>query len=622
VADTEPSGRSRELAGVPGPEARLREELEARKRELAEAVEQQTATSEILRVISRSPAEVPFDTIAATALRLCDAVLANIFTFDGELLHIAALAIPDPEQRDAVRRLYPRPPDRAQASSRAVLTRSVVAIHDTHSDPDYALKQFGFRSLLGVPLMRDGTPIGAIVVGRREPGPFPERQIALLQTFADQTVIAIENVRLFKELEARTTQLARSVEQLRALSEVGQAVSSTLDLETVLSTIVSRATQLASMDGGAIYEYEEGRGEFHLHATERLPDELVEALRSAPIPRGEGAVGRLATSVEPVAIRDISDEALYQSRVREILLRLGYRSLLAVPLLRESRLLGGLLVNRKSPGEFEPHVIELLKSFATQSALAIQNARLYREIEEKGRQLEVASRHKSAFLANMSHELRTPLNAIIGFTRIVMRRSQDRLEPRQYENLEKILASAHHLLSLINAVLDLAKVEAGRVEITPAEVQLIPVLEECMRTVEPLVKEPVILVEDFCGDLPTMWVDEEKLRQILMNLLSNAAKYTAAGSIRVQARATNGSVTLSVIDTGIGIAAHELDLVFEEFEQAGARSTREYGGTGLGLAIARRLARLMGGDIRAESVLGAGSTFTLTLPVRQGLRSP
>lgn len=622
MADRERSVRSRELAAVPGTEARLREELEARKRELAEAVEQQTATSEILRVISRSPAEVPFDTIAATALRLCDAVLANIFTFDGELLHIAALAIPDPEQREAVRQLYPRPPDRAQASSRAVLTRSVVAIHDTHSDPDYALKQFGFRSLLGVPLMREGTPIGAIVVGRREPGPFPERQIALLQTFADQTVIAIENVRLFKELEARTTQLARSVEQLRALSEVGQAVSSTLDLETVLSTIVSRATQLASMDGGAIYEYEEGSGHFRLHATELLPDELVDALRSAPIPKGEGAVGRLATSGEPVAIRDIRDEALYQSRVREILLRLGYRSLLAVPLLRESRLMGGLLVNRKSPGEFEPHVIELLKSFATQSALAIQNARLYREIEEKGRLLEVASRHKSAFLANMSHELRTPLNAIIGFTRIVMRRSQDRLEPKQYENLEKLLASAHNLLSLINAVLDLAKVEAGRIEIAPTEVRLIPVLEQCMRTVEPLVKEPVTLVEDFRDDLPMMWVDEEKLRQIVMNLLSNAAKYTAAGSIRVRARATNGSVALSVIDSGIGIAAHQLDLIFEEFEQVDARSTREYGGTGLGLAIARRLARLMGGDIRAESVLGTGSTFTLTLPVRHGSPSP
>jgi len=608
---------------------RLFTELEARNQELTEALEQQTATNEILRVISRTPTEDQpvllhdlqreFETIASAALKLCDASSANVFTFDGTLLHVAALAMVSPEGVEAVRRLFPRPPDRGLAASRAVLTRGVVAIHDTHADPDYALKngeQWGFRSVLGIPLMRDGMPIGAIAVGRRDPGPFPEKQIALLQTFADQAVIAVENVRLFKELEARTTQLARSVEQLRALSEVGQAVSSTLDLETVLSTIVSRATQLASMDGGAIYEYEEEREQFRLHATDRLPDELVEALRSTAIPKGEGSIGRLATTGEPVAISDITDEGIYQSRVREILLRLGYRSVLAVPLLREDRLLGGLVVNRKTPGEFEPHVIDLLKSFATQSALAIQNARLYREIEDKGRQLEVASRHKSAFLANMSHELRTPLNAIIGFTRIVMRRSQDQLEPKQYENLEKILTSAQDLLSLINAILDLAKVEAGRIEINPGEVQLVPVLEQCMRTVEPLIKDTVTQVRAFDRELPSMMVDEEKLRRIVINLLSNAAKYTSSGSIQVRARSANGSIELAVIDTGIGIAAEKLDLIFEEFEQADARSTREYGGTGLGLAIARRLARLMGGDIRAESVLGAGSTFTLTLPIR------
>ena len=285
----------------------------------------------------------------------------------------------------------------------------------------------------------------------------------MLQTFADQAVIAIENVRLFKELEARTTELTQSVGELQALGEVGQAVSSTLDLETVLSTIVARATQLAGMDGGSIYQYEEVRQEFRLHTAHRLPDELIEALRSRPVPKGEGAIGPLADSREPVAIRDIMDEGSYQSQVREILLRHGYRSLLAVPLLREDRLLGGLVVNRKSAGEFAPRVIDLLKTFATQSALAIQNARLFREIEDKSRQLEIASRHKSAFLANMSHELRTPLNAIIGFARIVMRKSQDQLEPKQFENLEKILASGQQLLALINTILDLAKVEAGRV---------------------------------------------------------------------------------------------------------------------------------------------------------------
>jgi two-component system, NtrC family, sensor kinase len=423
-------------------------------------------------------------------------------------------------------------------------------------------------------------------------------------------------VRLFTELQARTTELTRSVEQLRALSEVGQAVSSTLDLETVLSTIVSRATALAGMDGGAIYEYDEAREEFRLRAADRLPDELVEALKSSPPPKGEGAIGRLATRREPVAIGDIADPGSYQSRVREIVLRLGYRSLLAVPLLREEHLLGGLVVNRKRAGEFEPQVIELLKTFATQSALAIQNARLFREIEDKGRQLEIASRHKSAFLANMSHELRTPLNAIIGFTRIVMRRAQDQLEPKQYDNLGKILSSAQHLLSLINSVLDLAKVEAGRIEVNAGELHLAPLLEQCLRSIEPLLDGGVTLSADIDAGLPPMLADAEKLRQILINLLSNGAKFTARGSIRVRARHAGGVVSIEVADTGIGIPADKLESIFEEFEQVDASSTRAHRGSGLGLAIARRLARLMGGELQAQSTLGAGSTFTLTLPVR------
>jgi signal transduction histidine kinase len=417
-------------------------------------------------------------------------------------------------------------------------------------------------------------------------------------------------------LQTRTAELTRSVEQLGALAEVGQAVSSTLDLETVLRTIVSRATQLAGVDGGAIYEYDEAREVFRLHAADRLPEELVEALRSSPPPKGEGAIGRLATRREPVAINDIADEDAYQSRVREILLRLGYRSLLAVPLLREEHLLGGLVVNRKRVGEFEPQVVELLKTFAAQSALAIQNARLFREIEDKSRQLEIASRHKSAFLANMSHELRTPLNAIIGFARIVMRRSQDRLEPKQFENLEKILASGQNLLALINAILDLAKVEAGRVEVHATEVQPRPLLEHCLRTVEPLLDDAVTLTTAIDSALPQMLVDAEKLQQIMMNLLSNAAKFTARGSIQLRAGATGDSVAIAVVDTGIGIPVDKLETIFEEFEQVDASSTRAHGGTGLGLAIARRLARLMGGELRAQSTLGAGSTFTLTLPLR------
>jgi len=218
----------------------------------------------------------------------------------------------------------------------------------------------------------------------------------------------------------------------------------------------------------------------------------------------------------------------------------------------------------------------------------------------------------------MSHELRTPLNAIIGFARIVMRHSQQALEPKQYENLEKILAGGQHLLALINSVLDLSKIEAGRIEVQPAEVALPAVLEQCLRTVEPLVKpELVDLVKEFDATLPPMYVDEEKLRQIVINLLSNAVKFTQRGSVRLRAQAANGSVAIAVCDTGVGIPPDKLELIFEEFEQADASSTRLYGGTGLGLAIARRLARLMGGDVTADSVVGSGSTFRLTLPLRE-----
>jgi len=605
----------------------FRKELAARDRALNESLDRQSATSEILRVISRSPHDVQpvFETIASAAMRLCEARSAAVFTFDGVLVHLATIMATEPAAAEAARRLFPRPPDRGMLASRIVLMRDVVAIEDVLLDPDYLYQigaSVGWRSVLGVPLLREGVPIGAITIGRADPGPFPEQQVTLLRDFAGQAVIAIENARLFKEVRERTLELTRSVDELRALGEVGQAVSSTLDLETVLRTIVSRATQLADTDGGAIFEYDEAKEEFRLHTTDRLPAELIDAFGAAPMRKGEGLIGQLAVRGAPAAVADITDASMYRSRVREILLRHGYRSVLAVPLLREDHLLGGLVVQRRRTGEFSPRVIDLLKTFATQSALAIHNARLFRELGRKGRQLEIASRHKSEFLANMSHELRTPLNAIIGFTRIVMRRSQEQLEPKQFENLEKILSSAQHLLSLINAVLDLAKVESGKIEVTAGLVQLPHLLEDCVRTVEPLIKDGVVMVRDFAETLPSLWSDEEKLRQIVTNLLSNAAKFTAQGSIRVSACAGGARVVISVADTGIGIPAEMLESVFEEFEQVDASSTRAHGGTGLGLAIARRLARLMGGDVQAESTLGAGSCFSLSLPLRHSTAPP
>ncbi|MCL4184993.1 MAG: GAF domain-containing protein, partial [Burkholderiaceae bacterium] len=600
--------------------ARLRQALDARTRELDEAREQQAATSEILRVISRSPSDVQsvFDTIIRNATRLCQASLAFAMLHVGGRLTLAARTACTPEFADYLEKGFEI--NRETTTARAAIEGKPVQILDFIAEPDVRVTAAHLRervhTVLAVPLLRDRSVLGVFSIWRHEVQPFSEHQIALLQTFADQAVIAIENMRLFNELEARTAQLARSVEQLRALGEVGDAVSSTLDLETVLRTIVSRANQLAGMEGGAIYEYEEARQEFLLRATDQMPDELVEALRSSPLRKGEGAIGRLAITGEPATVRDIADEDAYHSRVREILLGCGYRSLLAVPLLRNERLIGGLVVSRRRAGGFDPRVIDLLKSFATQSALAIQNARLYRQVEEKSRQLEVASRHKSAFLTTMSHELRTPLNAIIGFTRIVMRHSHDRLEPKQNENLGKILASGQHLLSLIDAILDLARIEAGRIEIEPGEIELVPVLEECTRSVEPLVRSTVMLARRVEPGLPRMLVDEGKLRQIVINLLGNAAKFTANGRIEVSAHRVDDRIEIGVADTGIGIAADKLEQIFGEFEQLDTGADYARTGTGLGLAIARRLARLMGGDVRVASVPDAGSTFTLTLPVR------
>jgi signal transduction histidine kinase len=600
---------------------RLFKELEARNHDLTEALEQQTATSDILRAISRSQtdAQPVFETIAAAALKLCRASSATVTTYDGKLLHLAALVIVNPEGADAVRRLYPQPSGRDNAAPRAVLTCSVVSIPDVLEDPEYGVRDTalasGFRSVVAVPLVRDGRPIGAISVGRVDPGPFPDNQIALLQTFADQAVIAIENVRLFNELDARTTQLTRSVGELEALGEVGQAVSSTLDLETVLRTIVSRATELAGMDGGAIYEYDETREQFHLHTTDRLAAELVDALRSTPIRKGEGAIGRLAVTGEPVEIRDIVDGGSYQSRVREILIRLGYRSLLAVPLLREDHLLGGLVVNRKSAGEFAPQVIDLLKTFATQSALAIQNARLFREIEDKGRQLEIASQHKSEFLANMSHELRTPLNAIIGFSEVLAERMFGEINDKQAEYLADILESGRHLLSLINDILDLSKIEAGRMELELADFNLPGAIENTLTLVrERAHRRGITLGRTLDPYLAMIRADERKVKQVLLNLLSNALKFTPEGGrIDVRADVRDGLTEISVTDTGVGIAPEDLEAVFEEFRQVGS-TAKKVEGTGLGLAISRKFIELHGGRIWVTSQVGMGSTFAFTLP--------
>jgi len=469
-----------------------------------------------------------------------------------------------------------------------------------------------------VPMLRDGEPIGTIGVGRTEPGPFPQTQIDLLRIFADQAVIAIENVRLFKELEARTEDLTRSVGELRALGEVGQAISSTLDLQTVLSTIVARATQLAGADAGIIYEYDAEREVFEPRATEHLEPEIVGVLVTAPVRKGEGATGQLAISPEAVQLPDISTDSLPSiHHARGSFVRAGYRALLAVPLLREDQLIGGLTVVRKVPGEFPRETIELLQTFATQSALAIQNARLFREIEDKSRQLETASQHKSEFLANMSHELRTPLNAIIGFSEVLGDRMFGELNEKQDEYLKDIHASGQHLLSLINDILDLSKIEAGRMELELTDFHLPAALDNAMTLVrERAGRRGIALDMSVDERLGQFRGDERKIRQVVLNLLSNAIKFTPEGGrIGVRALPVDGSVEVSVSDTGVGIAPEDQEAIFEEFRQVGT-AAKKVEGTGLGLALSRKFIELHGGRIWVTSQLGAGSTFTFAIPMR------
>ncbi|HZM90859.1 MAG TPA: GAF domain-containing protein, partial [Blastocatellia bacterium] len=597
---------------------RLFKELQERNRDLTEALEQQTATSEILRAIASSPTDIQpvFDTIARSAARLCEAVDVMVLRVDGGVLRLVAHYGPIPAG-DV-------PLHRGTLGGRTVIDRRLFHINDLQAEgvefPEGSAlaRERGHRTTLSVPLLRENLAIGNIQVRRYEVRPFSEKQIALLETFADQAVIAIENVRLFKELETRTSELAQSVGELKALGEVGQAVSSTLDLQTVLSTIVRHAVQLSRTDCGIIYEYDEPTQEFHLRASYQMEDELVKAYQATPLRLGQGATGRAAETRVHTQIANLHQEQEFATRgLRPILSRLGYRSLLAVPILMDQKIMGALTIYRRQSGTFAPEIINLLQTFATQSVLAIQNARLFREIEDKSRQIEAANRHKSEFLANMSHELRTPLNAIIGFSEVLGERLFGELNEKQAEYTDDILSSGHHLLSLINEILDLSKVEAGRMELELSKFDL-PLAIENARTFvrERATKHGInldVAVDERLGEFVG---DERKIKQILLNLLSNAVKFTPEGGrIGINARQSDGSVEISVSDTGIGISPEDQARIFEEFRQVGSDYAHKVEGTGLGLTLAKKFVELHGGKIWVESEVGKGSRFIFTLPI-------
>jgi signal transduction histidine kinase/putative methionine-R-sulfoxide reductase with GAF domain/HAMP domain-containing protein len=780
---------------------RLFKELEARNRDLAEALEQQTATSEILRVISQSPTNIDpvLDALVKSATRFCGAYDAVIFLPEGDSLQVTAHHGPIPQPAGLLVPLV-----RGTVAGRSLLERRAVHVADLQAEvqefPEGRAfaRRLGHRTILCVPLVRESVAIGVIQLRRAEVNPFSDKQIALLETFADQAVIAIENVRLFKELQERTQELTRSVEELRALGEVGQAVSGSLDIQSVLTSIVSHAVDLSQTDAGTIYEFDEATQVFVPRANYGLSEELIEALRQSHLRVGEGAVGQAARTRAAFQIPDLEREPHYALR---FLIEAGYRALLAVPLLREDRVIGALAVRRKAPGAFpkpivdllqtfatqsviaiqnarlfreideksraleelsrnqeqlsrlstalqeplslaeqltrvldaarqvvgldhlyiwtptpagdgfmvsagaglsesdwrdlvgvtipigeagalaavyrdgEPllfseahpvpekyrlrlpysaiaalrlkaflvspmiargrtvgvlsadnrinrapipaHIVDLLHSFAAQAAVAVENARLFQEIQEKGQQLELASKHKSQFLANMSHELRTPMNAVLGYTDLILDDIFGDVPAPIRETLERVKTNGQHLLSLINDVLDLSKMEAGQLTLSLGDYAMGEIVHGVVSAVESLAAGKQLALKGIVpADLPPGRGDERRLTQVLLNLAGNAIKFTDAGEISIEVRAADGHYLVSVSDTGPGISEADQQRIFEEFQQADSSSTRQKGGTGLGLSISRRIVELHGGRLWVESALGEGSTFYFTVPLQ------
>jgi signal transduction histidine kinase len=621
-------------------EAAALEQLQARDRELDESLEQQTATSEILRVISQTPTDIQpvFEAIADSSRRLCDSLYSAVYRVEEKLVHLVAHNHSDSAAAADMGRAWPMPLTGESLTLQAMRTRSVVHVADVESDAGVSssirrrARLLGNRSFLSVPMLREERCIGAIRVSRSVPGGFSARQVALLKTFADQAVIAIENMRLFTELQEKNRALTEaharvieSLEQQTATAEVLRVISgSPTDLQPVFDSMLQSAIRLLGGFGGAILLYDGSALHFGAVAGGRPQSGAEEWFRSIyPLPLDpDTPVGRAILERRMIQLTDTEESA--SQITREVARGFQFRAVVTVPMLREGSAIGTISITRATPGAFSERQVEVLQTFADQAVIAVENVRLFKELEasnreivDKSRQLEVASQHKSEFLANMSHELRTPLNAIIGFSEVLGERMFGDLNEKQDEYLKDIHASGQHLLSLINDILDLSKIEAGRMELELTDFHLATALDSALALVrERAGRRGIALQTNIDNRLGEIRADERKVRQVVLNLLSNAIKFTPEGGrIEVGAALRDGSVEVSVSDTGVGIAPEDQEAVFEEFRQVGT-AEKKAEGTGLGLTLCRKFVELHGGRIWVKSQVGAGTTFTFTIPVQ------
>ena len=628
--------------------------------EVRELLQQQTATADVLKVISRSTFDIQavLKTLVESAARLCQAENVQIFLRDGEIYRLAAHNGFSPEYQMYAEQ-HPISAGRGTLVARTALEVAPVHIPDVLLDPEYTWREgqklAGFRAMLGVPLLRDGSCVGVMAMTRTTPRPFTTRQTELVTTFADQAVIAIENVRLFDEVQARTRELSQSIEELRALGEVSQAVNSTVNLETVLNTIVAKATLLSGTDAGAIYVFDQTAQEFHLRATYGMDDIIITEIKDRRIHIGETAIGEAVERRIPIQIADVQEDP--NSPVLDIIVRAGFRALLIVPLLGADRAVGVLVVRRKRTGEFPKHTVDLLQTFAAQSVLAIQNARLFENVEARTRELansleelrtaqdRLIQTEKLASLgqltAGIAHEIKNPLNFVNNFSALSMelveelddvlkpatlnnktREETSKLTQMLKGNLEKVVQHGKRADGIVKNMLLHSRQGSG--EHRPVDINAL--VEESLNLAYHGARAEkagfsIAFQRDLDRSVGMADVYPQEITRVLLNLISNGfyattkRKAEAGDGFEPMLSATTKNlgdkVEIRIRDNGTGIPDEVKEKIFSPFF-----TTKPSGeGTGLGLSMSHDIiVKQHGGSIDVATEPGVFTEFKIVLP--------